>query len=151
MFLSLALPAPCTAVGFCIGFQVLQRKFLWWWLCKTLINRYSRISIGLILLLWYLTRILFGFSIGPWTNNSQGFFFFFVYLSCVWHGFQLIQWALNTTREYFVGLKTFVPLLHKHVSCRQITDVNHRVCKWAGGYFSPLVVCRVYFSTLNAS
>lgn len=47
-------------------------NLFWWWLKKTLIYEYSRVLLGVILLLCSFSNIaVFGFSLGPWPVWSQ--------------------------------------------------------------------------------
>lgn len=51
-----------------------KRKFLWWWLSKNLIYTYSRMSLGIILLLCYLSKtIVFVFTSKSLVSLVPGF------------------------------------------------------------------------------
>jgi hypothetical protein len=86
-----------------------RRKLLWWWLSKTLIYEYSRMSLGVTLLLCSFSRmVVLGIPPGPWDSQCQ----VFGHLSSIWNGLYLVEWVLNQFRYWLVTSTRFVPPLH---------------------------------------
>lgn len=76
----------------------------------------------------------------------------FTYPISVRHGFHQIDGPLNPIRQC---LDWLIPQsLYSHciiLSCKQVTTVDYRVCSNVSFHTSPLMVCRVPFSSVNNS
>lgn len=76
-----------------------KKKFLCWGLTQILINEYSNISFGIILLCFSFSRVVVvSFPLGPWSIKCQvpGQF------SNVRNGFHLMEWALKSNSILFI-------------------------------------------------
>ena len=118
-----------------------RRKLLWRWLNKALIYNHDRTLLGVILLLYSFSRtIVFGSPLGVWHIWSQ----ILGHLCSVW------VWLPS----YGVGLGWLLPESVCHygtcISCRQVRNVDQRVCSWVCVYLSPLVAPRDPSSTIGA-
>jgi hypothetical protein len=118
-----------------------RRKLLWRWLNKALIYNHDRTLLGVILLLYSSSRTLvFGSPLGVWHIWSQ----ILGHLCSVW------VWLPS----YGVGLGWLLPESVCHygtcISCRQVRNVDQRVCSWVCVYLSPLVAPRDPSSTIGA-
>ena len=62
----------CNSLGGISAPICCRRKPLWWWLSKARIYECSRMSLGVILLLWSFHRtVVLGFTLGPQAFYSQ--------------------------------------------------------------------------------
>ena len=125
-----------------------SKKLLSWWMRKTLLYGYSRMPLGVMLLLCSFSRtIVFGFSLDYWPiwpqvlghpNSINALISF--------HGVNKPQFQSESS--WFL----LQPLQHSLTSIlhRQFYIVDWRICSWVGVYLSPLVACRVWSNTMTS-
>lgn len=101
------------------------------------------ISRVILLLCSFSRTIIFCFAICPWPIQPQGL----GHLSNVRHGFHHAEWALSPFREWLV-IPTLVLLLYQHIM-QEVTMVDCRFCRWAGGYLSHLVTWGVPWTLVS--
>jgi hypothetical protein len=126
-FYSVAFPEPCRerfhgdilfkAQCFKV-FQCLHIFWLWVAICShpmqeaaslmmALIYKYSRMSLGVILLLWSFSRIIkYSLLLGSWNIYSQ----VLGHSSSIGYGFHVMVWALSQIKYWLVTSRS----LHQH-------------------------------------